>query len=164
MPDDANKLLTDFLNNLPEHTRGNIAFRVMALLRPDIEFGPETDWKALAIESINPTRTGGGLDPKHGAAVVWAGLLDYAFHRFVPAPTSAEMHQMADSYRDEHGHESTHMRGIAEQQDAVNADFEAAAEKWRELRDGPLSIDALQRAWWNRERTMVHTQRPGYAT
>jgi hypothetical protein len=152
MSDEANKLLTDFLKEMPDRTRGHVAFVAMMLIRPDIELGPETDFEALAFESINPPRGSGTDDPSHGAAVIWAGLLDYVFERVMPPPTSAEMHEIADKYRAEHGAESDQMRAMADQQDGLNADFDAAANRWRDLRAGPFSVAALRLAWWNRER------------
>lgn len=143
-----NQMILDFLNGLPEHTRDNIMTLGVMLSDQEAAVLPDTDWNSLASQSILPGGDNGPFMANHGAAVIWAGLLDYILDREVPAPSSEEMHKIADDFEAKHGHASPHMRSIADKQDQVNSDFADAGAAWKTLRAGELSNAALRRAWW----------------
>ncbi len=145
-----NELIAGFIDRLPSDTQGNVAAVVMMLVKPQLIGEQNADWLGELKAVVTPaTSEDYARFELHGAAVISAGLLDYYFSRFGPDVTSADLKRMHAEMEAERGYPVSGIsQRLAETQDARNADFHAAAKEWRELRNGPLSNESLQREFF----------------
>ena len=150
-----NKIIADFIKGLPEMTRRDLCFAVIAIYSPDLLSecikDPAADTLLPAILGlVNPL----DIKVRTGIAITFISHLDYYFLTRFDQFTNEVQEFIAAAGRDA---DHSKIQALALRYPLERAQFERARARWHELRNGSLSLQQI------RDFVRTHQQLPPHS-